>query len=156
MRTSIKLLLSTAILLCFSFWGQAQILNRVKQRAEQRANQKIDQAIDKGLDKTEEAAKTDKNKKDTTSKNTNTKTGTGSKTTTSETETLTNAPAEFKTYAKFDFIPGDKIIAVEDFSQVPPGDFPDKWNTNSTGDIQTVEGRPGKWLSIGQPGVFLP
>ena len=60
MRTAIKQLLCIAILLCISFWGQTQILNRVKQKAEQRANQKIDQAIDKGLDKTEEAAKTDK------------------------------------------------------------------------------------------------
>jgi len=156
MRTSIKQLLCIAIVLCISSWGQAQILNRVKQKAEQRANQKIDQAIDKGLDKTEDAAKTDKNKKDSTSKNTNTKTNTNSKTATSEAEASANAPAEFKTYAKFDFIPGDKIIAVEDFSQVAPGDFPGKWNTNSTGDIQTVDGRTGNWLSISKPGVFLP
>ena len=155
MRTSIKQLPCLAILLCISFWGQAQILNRVKQRAEQRANQKIDQAIDKGLDKTEEAAKADKNKKDTTSKN-NSSTSSNSKTATSQTEAGTKDPAEFKTYAKFDFIPGEKIIAVEDFSQVAPGDFPDKWNTNSTGDIQTVDGRQGHWLSIAKPGIFLP
>ena len=155
MRTPIKPLLCLAILLCISFWGHAQILNRVKQRAEQRANQKIDQAIDKGLDKTEEAAKADKNKKDTTSKN-NSSTNTNSKTATPQTDAATKDPAEFKTYAKFDFIPGEKIIAVEDFSQVAPGDFPDKWNTNSTGDIQTVDGRQGHWLSIAQPGIFLP
>jgi len=155
MTTSIRQLLCLAILLCISFWGKTQILNRVKQKAEQRANQKIDQAIDKGLDKTEDAAKTDKNKKDSTVKN-NSTTSTNSNTTASSTEISTKDPAEFKTYAKFDFIPGDKIIAVEDFSDVPPGDFPDKWNTNSTGDIQTVEGRPGKWLSIAKPGVFLP
>ena len=40
MRTSIKQLLCVAILFCVSFWGQSQILNRVKQKAEQRANQK--------------------------------------------------------------------------------------------------------------------
>lgn len=155
MRTSTKLLLCLSVLLCVSFWGQSQILNRVKQRAEQRANQKIDRAIDKGLDKTEDAAKTDKNKKDTASKN-NSSTSGNSKNATAQTEGDPKDPAEFKTYAKFDFIPGDKIIAVEDFSQVAPGDFPDKWNTNSTGDIQTVEGRQGHWLSIAQPGIFLP
>src|SRR6185436_6316042 len=155
MRTSTRQLLCLAILLCISFWGKTQILNRVKQKAEQRANQKIDQAIDKGLDKTEDAAKTDKNKKDTTSKD-KTSTSSNSKTETSQTDGSSKNSAEFKTYAKFDFIPGDKIIAIENFSQVAPGDFPDKWNTNSTGDIQIVEGRTGNWLSIAQPGVFLP
>ena len=146
-----------AILLCISFFSRGQILNRVKQRAEQRANQKIDQAIDKGLDKTEDAAKADKNKKDTTKTSTSKKeTNSNSQTTGSEVEGATKNQAEFKTYAKFDFIPGEKIVAVENFSQVAPGDFPDKWNTNSTGDIQTVDGRTGNWLSIAKPGVFLP
>jgi OmpA-OmpF porin, OOP family len=39
---------------------------------------------------------------------------------------------------------------------VTVGDFPDKWNTNSAGEIQTIEGRTGNWLSISKPGVFLP
>lgn len=156
MRT-FKPLACLAILLCISFLTQAQILNRVKQKAEQRANQKIDQAIDKGLDKTEEAAKADKNKKDTTKTTTSKKdTNSNSQPTGSNVEGATKTQADFKTYAKFDFVPGEKIVAVEDFTQVAPGDFPDKWNTNSTGDIQTVDGRTGNWLSIAKPGVFLP
>lgn len=65
-------------------------------------------------------------------------------------------PDAFKTYSKFDFIPGDKILAVEDFSQDAIGDFPDKWNTNSTGEVQTIEGKDGKWLSVTKRGIFLP
>lgn len=156
MRT-FKPLACIAILLCICLLSQGQILNRVKQKAEQRANQKIDKAIDKGLDKTEEAAKTDKNKKDTTKTTTSKKeTSSNSQTTTADGEATTKNSADFKTYAKFDFVPGEKIVAVEDFSQVAPGDFPDKWNTNSTGDIQTVDGRTGNWLSIAKPGIFLP
>ena len=150
-----KPLACVAILCCISFLSHGQILNRVKQRAEQRANQKVDQAINKGLDKTEEAAKGDKTKKDSTKTTTSNK-EVNPQTTSSNTEGVTKDPADFKTYAKFDFVPGDKIVAVEDFSQVAPGDFPDKWNTNSTGDIQTVDGRTGNWLSIAKPGVFLP
>lgn len=63
---------------------------------------------------------------------------------------------DLKTYSKFDFIPGDKILAVEDFARDAIGDFPDKWNTNGTGEIQTIEGRDGKWLSVSKKGVFLP
>ena len=63
---------------------------------------------------------------------------------------------DWKTYSKFDFVPGDKVIAVEDFSQDGVGDFPDKWNTNSTGEVQTVTGKDGKWLSVSKRGFFLP
>ena len=66
------------------------------------------------------------------------------------------ASADLKTYSKFDFVPGDKILVVEDFAQDAVGDFPEKWNTNSTGEIQTIEGRDGKWLSINKKGFFLP
>ncbi|WP_315815738.1 OmpA family protein [Paraflavitalea speifideaquila] len=44
----------------------------------------------------------------------------------------------------------------EDFSQDVLGDFPDKWNTNSTGELVTVEGKTGKWLSLAKEGVFMP
>lgn len=64
--------------------------------------------------------------------------------------------ASLKTYSKFDFEPGEKILSVEDFSQDAQGDFPAKWNTNSTGEIQTIEGRQGKWLSIAKKGLFYP
>lgn len=67
-----------------------------------------------------------------------------------------DASSDLKTYSKFDFIPGDKILVVEDFAQDAIGDFPDKWNTNSTGEVQTIDGRSGKWLSLTKKGVFLP
>jgi len=63
---------------------------------------------------------------------------------------------DWNTYSKFDFVPGDKILAVEDFSQDGIGDFPDKWNTNSTGEVRTITGKDGKWLSVTKRGFFLP
>src|ERR1700722_8980006 len=63
---------------------------------------------------------------------------------------------DWNTYSKFDFVPGDKILAVEDFSQDAVGDFPDKWNTNSTGEVRTISGKDGKWLSVTKRGFFLP
>ena len=48
------------------------------------------------------------------------------------------------------------MLAVEDFSRDAVGDFPDKWNTNSTGEVQTIGGRDGKWLAITKKGICLP
>jgi OmpA-OmpF porin, OOP family len=62
----------------------------------------------------------------------------------------------FTTYQKFDFVPGEKIIALEDFSKTEMGDFPLRWNTNSTGEIVQLEGHEGKWMMLQKDGVFLP
>ena len=65
-------------------------------------------------------------------------------------------PATMKTYSKYDFVPGEKIIVFEDFMQDAVGDFPDKWNTNASGETVTIEGKPGHWLRINKQGVFMP
>ncbi len=59
-------------------------------------------------------------------------------------------------YGKFDFVPGEKIIVFEDFANDALGDFPDSWNTNSTGELFNIEGYPDKWLMLQKDGVFLP
>jgi OOP family OmpA-OmpF porin len=61
-----------------------------------------------------------------------------------------------KAYSKYDFVPGEKVIGFEDFSTGSIGDFPAGWNTNGSAEIVTVEGKPGRWLWITKPGVFLP
>jgi OOP family OmpA-OmpF porin len=66
------------------------------------------------------------------------------------------APAGTKVYSKYDFVPGEVILRLEDFSQDAVGDFPDKWNTNSSGEVVTVEGKPGHWFLLTQKGFFIP
>lgn len=61
-----------------------------------------------------------------------------------------------KVYSKYDFVPGEKIVVYEDFMQDAVGDFPDKWNTNSAGEVVTIEGKPGHWFKITQKGIFVP
>jgi len=67
-----------------------------------------------------------------------------------------DAPASFKTYSKFDFIPGDKILGFDDFSQDAIGDFPVTWNTNSTGEVVTASGQQGHWLMLKKQGKYIP
>jgi outer membrane protein OmpA-like peptidoglycan-associated protein len=66
------------------------------------------------------------------------------------------ADTNFKANSKFDFIPGEKIIVAEDFNEDALGDFPGKWNTTSSGEIKTINGKDGKWLSLTKPGIFYP
>ena len=62
----------------------------------------------------------------------------------------------FASYSKFDFVPGEKIVAAEDFTQDAVGDFPAKWNTNASGEIVTIAGQPGRWLKLTRAGFFTP
>ncbi len=71
-----------------------------------------------------------------------------------------NPPASgstgIKAYSKFDFVPGEKIVVMEDFIQDAVGDFPDKWNTNASAEIVTIDGKEGRWLMMKKQGVFMP
>lgn len=66
-----------------------------------------------------------------------------------------SAPS-FQSYSKFDFVPGEKVVAAEDFTQDAIGDFPAKWNTNASGEIVTIAGQPGRWLKLTKAGWFTP
>ncbi|HEU0005060.1 MAG TPA: hypothetical protein VFS12_03620 [Terriglobia bacterium] len=64
--------------------------------------------------------------------------------------------ASIKSFSKFDFVPGEKVVAFEDFMDGEIGDFPARWNTNAAGEIVTIEGKPGRWLKFTRAGVFSP
>ncbi len=130
------------------------LLNRAKQKANDKVNQKIDQKLDKAADKVVNGADdavSGKSKPGNNNGNGNGNNGGN------ETEAMgKGSTPTLKSYSKFDFVPGEKIIAAEDFSQDNVGDFPDKWNTNASGEIRTIEGTPGKWLALTKPGVYYP
>jgi len=155
MKSAIKFL-CIADLLCISLLSQAQILknisNRVKQKMEQRADQKVDKSIDKGLDKTEDVGK----KKDSSLKTDPNKPINQAEGGNQNKTIGTSEQVAFETYSKFDFIPGDKVIAYDDFSQDAIGDFPVNWNTNSSGEVVSSSIQAGHWLMIKKQGRFIP
>ena len=73
-----------------------------------------------------------------------------------EAATAAASAPSFQSYSKFDFVPGERIVAAEDFAQDAIGDFPAKWNTNASGEIVTIAGQPGRWLKLTKAGFFTP
>lgn len=147
--------------------GQSTLGNRIKDRSkktlENRLEQKVDKTLNKGVDKVEQkvdsVAVKDKNK---TSGKSNSKSekgnGSESEQKTNETAKSSGSPTSksLVSYSKYDFVPGQKILVQEDFMQDAVGDFPDKWNTNSAGEIVTIDGVEGHWLKLNREGCFLP
>jgi len=140
-----KIFLLTCLLV-FTFFSYGQILKKITDRTKNNANNKVNNTANKTVD---DAMNPDKNNNsvDTTRKKEDS--------TTSITKSETS-PASFKAYSKYDFVPGEKIIGFEDFSTGSIGDFPAGWNTTSSGELVTIENKPGRWLWFTRPGVFTP
>jgi len=133
-----KKIITILIFLSVTFCADAQfgnILDKAKKKAEDKVSRKVEDATDK---KTENKTEEEKAPEPTAN------------------SSEANKPTGIKVYSKFDFIPGEKIIVMEDFMQDAVGDFPDKWSTNSSAEIVTLEGKTGHWLMMPQPGVFMP
>jgi outer membrane protein OmpA-like peptidoglycan-associated protein len=137
-------LLTAIIFISFSFISYAQfddLLNKVKQKVEDKVNKKTDETIDTTLNGENKEKQSDQKEIKKDDQNSN-----------------VTKPKEddLKAYSKFDFVPGEKVIFYEDFSQDNVGDFPGKWNTNGSGEIVTLNKFPGKWLNMKMNGVFYP
>ncbi len=141
-----KYLFTLVLFLLAAGISNAQLKDLLKRKAAEGAQKgaetSTEKAIDKGLDKL--FKKKDKNDK------------TGKQDNNAGQPSSNSSGASIKTYSKYDFVPGEKIIGFDDFSQDAVGDFPGKWTTNASGEIMTVDNNPGKWLNISKQGFYLP
>lgn len=133
--------------------------DKAKQKINQRVNNKIDKAMDTALDSVEAGTKIKKDGDgDTKVKNAD---GSKVKVDADGDVKIKNADGTKEkgklTYtSKYDFVPGEKIMALESFDNTDIGDFPTRWNTNATAEVVTISDREGKWLKISKEGVFHP
>lgn len=150
-------------------FAEAQIVDPkelAKRKAENRTNNKIDQSIDKGFDKVEglfkkkkkkdKKSKEDDNQNEQNEQNNQGNNSNGNQNSNQNSNSSNSNTPSLKTYTKFDFIAGEKVLAMEDFSRSNVGDFPLGWNTNSSAEVVTLEGRPEKWLFMTKTGFFQP
>lgn len=117
-------------------------VNKVKNKVNQRIDNKVDKAIDKTLDDVEG--------KPTTSGSSTS--GGGSSSPEAETK---EEKTSIKSYSKFDFVPGEKILYTEDFAQDVIGELPVNWNSSGKGEVMTIDGKEGKWLRAFQGSTYL-
>ncbi|MEP6928331.1 MAG: OmpA family protein [Ginsengibacter sp.] len=144
-----KSIILSAILF-FALNNYAQLGNILKRNAEQRTANASERGLDNLFKKKDKSKKASEQPKAGSENNSTTANQPDAKNETA------NAGSSLKTYSKYDFVPGEKIIAYTDFLQDEIGDFPTHWNTNGSGEIMTVEGKPGKWLSTAKEGYYIP
>src|SRR5690606_7630932 len=101
--------------------AQINIGDKIKQKAGERLDRKVDRTIDKGFDKTEEGV--DQGTREATKGKQGKKDKGAPEAAGEEAAPATGTPAAsspqatLRAYGKFDFVPGDQLIAYDDFSQ---------------------------------------
>jgi OOP family OmpA-OmpF porin len=152
MKSLMKLIIVVALLSLITANAECQIKldlkKKIENRLNQKVNQKADQAIDKGIESVEKGAKGDAKKTDQSNESQKAQddksAGTGDQAA-SDKAAVQEQPS-LQVYSKYDFIPGEKVIFFEDFSQDAVGDFPALWNTNGSAEVVTTNLFPGKWM----------
>jgi OmpA-OmpF porin, OOP family len=140
-----KKIILVALILLIAAIAEAQIGKSIIKRSKEKIESKSGEKSDKKTVDTKEETKTMEDQS-----------GNENKSNEGVPKKDTAQPASIKAYSKYDFVPGEKVIAFEDFSTGNVGDFPAGWNTNGSGEIVTVEGKPGRFLAFTKPGEFLP
>lgn len=128
--------------------GQIDIENKVKNETNSRASKNVDQGIDKTLDSVENGIKGLFKKKEPSTQKKDSTRQTQNQENNQNVKPQENISPSLQAYSKYDFVPGEKVIFYEDFSQDAVGDFPALWNTNGSAEVVTTNLFPGNWMKF--------
>ena len=137
-----------------------KVLKNSKSKTYERGEQKSDETVDKALNKVEDKInnlfkKKDKKKKDEQVEENSQEINQNENSSNTSNKSSSNSKS-VKSNSKFDFVPGEKQLAYDDFSTTNVGDFPLGWNTNSSAEIRTIDDDSKKWLLMSKDGFFMP
>lgn len=173
MKTTLLILSAIVFSVCSAdaqIWKNMgkKIEKKVEQKASQRIERQIDKAIDKGLDKIEEAPaeagkaiKSDGQNGDGNAQHAesgSTASEPGVIAGTADSSSVGDDPVpSLQRYRKFTFVPGEELIAFDDFSQDAVGDLPASWVSTGTSEIVKFDHVPGHWVWFNKTkGNFVP
>lgn len=116
---------------------------KAKEKVEQKVEEKTEEVMERGFEKVEKGVKSENEEAEEGEE---------------RDDPQTTAPQQKKSlesFTQYDFVPGDKILYFEDFSQDAIGDFPALWTSNGSGEVKSVSIAPGKWLHLnGEDAVY--
>ena len=124
-----------------------KIVKRAGEQVEQRVEQKAEEGVEKAMDKAEEATRNSGKEKMEKEKPTK-----AAKVKPTESKPQQEPQTSLQSFSQYDFVPGDKVLLYEDFSQDAVGDFPALWTTDGSGEIKTLNIAEGKWLHLNAEG----
>ena len=110
-----------------SSYAGFNVLKKVQDKVERRLDNEIDKSIDKGLDETEKTVKGEGDESAEESSGSQTKSPEEKGKVESSSSSGTSQQ-NLKAWSKYDFVPGDEIIFVDDLAGEENGEFPSRWD----------------------------
>jgi outer membrane protein OmpA-like peptidoglycan-associated protein len=160
MKTPFKLSKLLCVLIVGLFLlptANAQILQKLKKRAEKTVERKLEQKTDKETGKVMDSIldpNENSTNKESPSKNPDSSSPSNTRDYSDSKTNNPNVSDNLEVYSKYDFVPGDKLLFFDDFSQDFVGDFPSKWNTNASGEVVKINNTEGNWFEM-KPGYKI-
>ena len=122
--------------------AEAQVLKKLKKKVERKVDKKVDKEIDEALEKDKKDPK-EEEKKAEEKKGTQEQQGEGQQ-----------DPKPILNWAKYDFVPGDKVIFEDNQVGEENGEFPSRWDlVNGTAENAEFGGNPIIMFRGGQPAI---
>lgn len=133
----------------FSVDAQINLKDKLKRQTNNRANKNVDQGINKGLNAVEDGVKDIFKKKKPEEGQANADSAQAKNQSSGQkVKPAADDTPSLEAFSKYDFVPGDKVLLYEDFSQDAVGDFPALWTTDVAGEINTLNIAPGNWFNL--------
>ncbi|MEO9076948.1 MAG: OmpA family protein [Gelidibacter sp.] len=153
-----KKLLGTALISLFMIpSANAQVWKKLQKSAERTVERKLERKTEKEtgkmmdsiLDPSQKSStkKSTTNNSNSSTDNSTSNNGKGQKGNNASSDNK-NISDDLEVYSRFDFVPGDKVLFYDDFSQDFVGDFPSKWNTNGSGSVVKMHNVEGNWFEM--------
>jgi len=141
MKKTMILLIAGGLFLSQAQPAAAQVKDPVKtaeEKGENRVNRGIDKTIDKGFDKIEEGIGSLFKKKNKKDKSKSDEEADETKHANAATASSEQESGPSLNWAKYDFVPGDKIIFEDNLEGEVNGEFPSRWDLH-TGNVEIAE-----------------
>ena len=129
-----------SLIICFAQNTPSQIFDKIKKETEK--------TIKKETQKPPEVKKEDQKPEEVKTNEETKNSNVNNKTDEEQTSQKPQEDPKFSSSTQYDFVPGDRIILFDDFSQDAVGDFPALWTTNAPGEINTINIAPGNWFNL--------
>lgn len=123
------------------------VMQKAKYKVNQRVDNKVDKAMDDALDKAEGKPTNDV----TTAPSTPASKPAAPPAPTQATPEV----ASVKSFSKYDFVAGEKVLYYNNFETDAEGELPTGWNTNGSGEVVTLSTLDGKWLRMHKAFTYL-
>ncbi len=134
-------------------FSQIDLLKKVRKKTEQKTDEQVDNELDKLFGKKKKKDKT-ATSGDATVQPAVMETETPATETGTTTETIAEEKTGVLTWAKYDFVPGDKIIFEDDLIGEENGEFPSRWDlVTGVAEVANVDGDNVIFLRGGGPSI---